>query len=74
MYKLTADQALVAAFVAQLNPLCPAAPCNPSAKLDLPVAAGRSFHIMADETQYAVRASSAPAVRDHWWRLSSAKR
>ena len=64
LYKLTADQALLAAFVAQLNPLCPAAPRKPSAKLDLPVAAGRSFHIMADDTHYTVRASRAPAVRD----------
>lgn len=64
LYKLTADQVLITAFMAQLNSELPAAPRSYAPKPIKELGAGCRLHIMADDTHYAVRVSRAPAVRD----------
>jgi hypothetical protein len=63
-YRLVSDQVLVSEFLGQIEqhkhqPRIPAPPVRA-----LPVMPGRNFHIMADDTHYAVRINRQPAMRD----------
>lgn len=64
LYKLTADQVILAAFMAQLNSELPAAPRSHAPKQPKELGAGCRLHIMVDDKHYPVRVSRAPAVRD----------
>lgn len=68
LYRLTPDAERVRMFLAELgHPLQGGTPRPKSSATRIPQAVssgGRHFHILADDTHYAVRLSSAPAVRD----------
>lgn len=63
-YGLVGDQLLVSEFLGQIeqNKHLPRIPAPPARAL--PVVPGRSFHIMADDTHFAVRINRHPVMRD----------
>jgi hypothetical protein len=63
-YRLSPHQALVSAFLSQLDPLVPAPPRKPAGKQPTPALPGSSIHLMTDDTYFSVRVNRAPAVRD----------
>jgi hypothetical protein len=63
-YRLSPDQSLVSAFIAQLDPKVPAPPRKPAGKSLQPVTPGSSIHLMTDDTHFSVRVNRMPAVRD----------
>lgn len=64
LYKLTADRAVLDAFMAQLNSEFPAAPRGSTPKPIKEVEEGHRLHIMDHDTNYPVRISRVLAVRD----------